>query len=426
MSSEDWYRKRNYLHFDRPISEKSAARIVKNPKTVATHSFYPFINYSIHSSKIYKDHDDRIAVKDKVRPISYAAHVDSHIYSYYCHLLTPLYEEQLKKHGLHDSILAFRKLGKNNVQFAYKAFNDVKFLAERFNGCTAIGFDITGFFDNLDHELLKKSWQQLINKDQLPEDHYAVYKSLTKYSKVDRKSLYRSLNISEHNPKNNRFRICSPQEFRSLVRPNGLIEKNTDKKGIPQGSPISAFLSNIYMLNFDKSMSEAVKAMGAIYYRYCDDMLFIVPTEYESSLAGFVRQKINDLKIDINPSKTEIRRFVIQPNRFYSDKPLQYLGFLYDGEKILIRSAALAKYSERMRRGIRLAKKTKIKRNRIKIFSGQKPTKLYKRKIYERYSHLGGRNFITYAHRAAKFMNSSAIKKQLKPLWGRLQEEIEK
>src|SRR5690606_33553240 len=133
-----------------------------------------------------------------------------------------------------------------------------------------------------------------------------------------------------------------------------------------------------------------------------------------------------DWSSDVCSSDLEIRRFVIQPNRFYSDKPLQYLGFLYDGEKILIRSAALAKYSERMRRGIRLAKKTKIKRNRIKIFSGQKPTKLYKRKIYERYSHLGGRNFITYAHRAAKFMNSSAIKKQLKPLWGRLQEEIEK
>src|SRR5690606_19023212 len=128
---------------------------------------------------------------------------------------------------------------------------------------------------------------------------------------------------------------------------------------IPQGSPISAFLSNIYMFDFDKLMSEVVNEIGAIYYRYCDDMLFIVPTEYESSLAGFVRQKINDLKIDINPNKTEIRRFVIQPHRFHSDKPLQYLGFLYDGEKILIRSAALAKYSERMRRGIRLAKKTK-------------------------------------------------------------------
>jgi len=79
-----------------------------------------------------------------------------------------------------------------------------------------------------------------------------------------------------------------------------------------------------------------------------------------------------------------------------------------------------------MRRGIRLAKKTKIKRNRIKIFLGKLPKKLYKRKIYERYSHLGNRNFIRYGLKAAKIMNSTAIKKQLKPLWSRLQEEINK
>jgi len=426
MSSEDWYRKRNYLHFDRPVSEKTAAKIIKNPQTVAAHSFYPFINYSIHSSKIYKDDNDQIAVKEKNRPISYAAHLDSHIYSYYCHILTPLYEKQLRESDLERSILAFRKLGKSNVDFAFEAFNEIKSLGEKFGGCTAIGFDITGFFDNLDHDLLKQSWQQIINSDSLPDDHYAVFKSLTKYSKVDKQSLYKLLNISEHNPKNNRFRVCTPEEFRTIVRPNALIVKNLDQKGIPQGSPISAFLSNIYMLNFDKLMSEAVKEIGATYYRYCDDMLFIVPIEYESTLAGFVRKELNKLKIDINPNKTEIRQFISLANRFLSDKPLQYLGFLYDGEKILIRSAALAKYSERMRRGIRLAKKTKIKRNRIKISIGQKPTKLYKRKIYERYSHLGGRNFIKYGLKAAKLMNSAAIKKQLKPLWNRLQEEIKK
>lgn len=424
MKVQEWYRKRNYLHFDRPISEKSAEKIVTNPKTVSTHSFYPLINYSISATKIYKDESDRIGKKVKDRPISYAAHVDSHIYSFYCHLLTPFYEDLLHKYGLENNILAFRKLGKNNIDFAFDAFNEIKLLGEKYGSYTAIGLDITGFFDNLDHDLLKQSWQQLINKDVLPDDHFAVFKSLTKFSKVDRSSLYKLLDISEHNPKNNRFRVCSPTDFRNLVRANNLIVKNSDNKGIPQGSPISAFLSNIYMLNFDKTISDVVKEIGGIYYRYCDDMLFVVPTEFSHSLDSLVRQQIIKLKIDINPKKTEIRNFIFDVNRFHSAKPLQYLGFLYDGEKILIRSSALAKYSDRMRRGIRLAKKTKIKRNRIKIFSGQKPTKLYKRKIYERYSHLGRRNFITYGLKAAERMNSTAIKKQLKPLWNRLQEEI--
>ena len=37
--------------------------------------------------------------------------------------------------------------------------------------------------------------------------------------------------------------------------------------------------------------------------------------------------------------------------------------------------------------------------------------KLSKRKLYERYSHLGGKNFITYGHRAANHMRSDAIRK---------------
>lgn len=32
---------------------------------------------------------------------------------------------------------------------------------------------------------------------------------------------------------------------------------------------------------------------------------------------------------------------------------------------------------------------------------------------------------ITYGHRAADLMRSESIKRQLKPLWGRLQDEIE-
>ncbi|AQT61239.1 hypothetical protein [Cellvibrio sp. PSBB023] len=223
MSSEDWYRKRNYLHFDRPISEKSAEKIVTNPKAVSVHSFYPLISYSISVTKIYKDESDRIGKKVKDRPISYAAHIDSHIYSFYCHLLTPLYEDLLHKYGLEDNILAFRKLGKNNIDFAFDAFKEIKSLGEKYSGCTAIGLDITGFFDNLDHELLKHSWQQLINKNVLPDDHFAVFRSLTKFSKVDRSSLYKLLDISEHNPKNDRFRVCSPAEFRNLVRANKLI-----------------------------------------------------------------------------------------------------------------------------------------------------------------------------------------------------------
>ena len=38
-------------------------------------------------------------------------------------------------------------------------------------------------------------------------------------------------------------------------------------------------------------------------------------------------------------------------------KPLQYLGFTFDGRRALIRSGTLARYYRRMRNGVRVAKR---------------------------------------------------------------------
>ena len=65
-----------------------------------------------------------------------------------------------------------------------------------------------------------------------------------------------------------------------VVRP--LIQKpnkfDGKRYGIPQGSPMSAILSNIYMLDFDKYCCELANNFGGIYRRYCDDK-FIHKTE---------------------------------------------------------------------------------------------------------------------------------------------------
>ena len=42
-------------------------------------------------------------------------------------------------------------LGKNNIEFANNAFEEIK----RRKHCVAIALDISGFFDNLDHQRLK-------------------------------------------------------------------------------------------------------------------------------------------------------------------------------------------------------------------------------------------------------------------------------
>jgi hypothetical protein len=416
-----WYRSRGYLHFDCPISFETAKKIVTSPKNIASHSFYPLINYSVDSKKIKQDKKTgNIETKHKQRPIAYSAHVDSHIYAYYSNLLTGYYEDELVKRSISDSVLAFRSLGKSNIEFAHEAFTKIK----EFGSCGVVALDLSKFFDKLDHNILKSQWMSLIGEDTLPADHYTVFKSITKFSQVEKSNLYDLLKISSNNPKNGRVRICEPSEFRKNVRKSGLIKTNRNTYGIPQGSPMSALLSNIYMLDFDERMHCHVNAFGGTYFRYCDDMLFIVPIEMRDKIAGTAREEIKALKVDINTSKTELRTFTLNNGVLKSDRALQYLGFLFDGQNVYLRSASLARYSERMRQGIRLAKATMRKRNKIKMNHGESQKPLFKNKIYRKYSHLGSRNFITYGFRAADIMNSETIKKQLKPLWNKLQSEM--
>jgi hypothetical protein len=269
-------------------------------------------------------------------------------------------------------------------------------------------------------------WLKVISSKTLPADHYAVFKSLTSSSKVDRDSLYKELGISKNNPKKDRSRVCSPLEFREEVRKKGLVNRNTENYGIPQGSPISAMLSNIYMLDFDSVMSDHVKKIDGSYYRYCDDMIILTHPENRDSVIEFAISEIAKMHLSINQDKTEIANFVISAGKQKSDKLLQYLGFTYDGERILLRSGALARYSAKMKAGIKLAKLTRDKHNAVREKNGLPEKKLYRRKIYEQYSHLGKQNFLTYGYRSAKKMDSPNIKKQLKPLWDRLIKEIEK
>lgn len=417
-----WYRHRGYPHFDHPISYQDAKTLVEDPFQVSRHSFYPFIEFTIETFKVKRTAPaGKLKRIQKLRPIAYASHVDCHIYSYYSLQLTKIYEQEISKRNLQDCILAFRSLGKSNVEFAFEAFEVIR----RFGDCEVVALDVTGFFDNLDHALLKNAWAELLGQTQLPADHYAVYKSLTKYSAVNLEQLYALLGVSVNNRDTSPVRLCTAEEFRLKVRGGNLIVGHKLRKGIPQGSPISAFLSNLYMLGYDTVMEAFVESVGGHYFRYCDDILLIVPPGFKAKVEALAVSEIKKLSLDINPTKTDRVDFAVTGRGLVASKPLQYLGFLFDGQRILLRSASLARYSERMRAGVRLAKATMKKRNAAREQRGDAPRPLFKKKLHNKYSHLGRRNFVTYGYDAARKMGSSAIRKQLRVLWKRLQSEIQ-
>lgn len=429
-----WFKMRGYLHFDTPISLKKANELVSCPERVAKHSFYPFISCTLSAPKLKKSDQGKLIREPKKRVISYSSHKDSHIFSYYAYILNDKYEHLLNNSysSINNSVLAFRKLGQNNINFAQQAFNHIK----QAKNCSVIALDISDFFGNLDHKILKQQWCKLLGEDTLPVDHFAVFKAITQYTTISKDILFKEFKISSHTPRsNNRKRICTPEEFRSFRKKHKLSLALPDQnlfipnksRGVPQGSPISALLSNIYMIDFDAFCYNKISELGGLYLRYCDDILCIVPTPRVDEIQSLVNQEIMKLKLEIHPKKTEIITFKYddKKRKVLNDKKLQYLGFILKDESITIRPAAFTKYSKKMKRGVSLAKQTQRKYNIIRSKNALSGKRLFKKKLYSTYSHFGRRNFISYGRRAAEIMESPQIRKQLKPLWKRLQYRIE-
>lgn len=438
------------IHFDTPLDAQAAYSLVSNPDNVAKHWFLPFIGFEQRTRKI-KNHNGLTRRAPKKRPLRYSSNQDGYIYAYYSHLLTEKYEITIKDTPLESSVLAYRSLGKSNIEFAKEIFDWISQIKE----CNVLTIDLSSFFDTLDHGILKEQWQRVNGAPSLSEDHYLVFKSLTNYSFLDIEEALVALGWSdkstrkqenEKTPNPLRKKTSKPyhalNDFRSIRKEkvtgsNGiirhLIQKPTKidgkRYGIPQGSPMSAILSNIYMLDFDKYCCEFANNMGGIYRRYCDDIILVFPQNIQMS---DVYQTVEELlcshggeQLKINPTKVEKIKFSCISGELKAididtnvDKSLQYLGFIYDGQKILIRSSSLSNYYRRLISKIR-ASKNKARRNR---------SKTYRRKIYRMYSHLAHkqRNFITYTYRASEIMNDLSVKKQLSNHWERIHDELEK
>ncbi|MGA1859581.1 antiviral reverse transcriptase Drt2 [Azospirillum sp. 11R-A] len=413
MSDPVWYRKKRYAHFDVPLSADHATAYVSNPERVAKRSFYPFLAFDIKVRR-YKSKKGVAEIKSKKRPIRMASHVDGYIFSYYAWMLSKRYESFIEDTPLQNCVLAYRSGIGSNITFAKDAFSEV----DRRGACVAIAMDLEKFFDSLDHEHLKRQWCQVIGMDRLPPDHYAVFKAMTRYARVDREAAYAALGIKDVPPKP----LCTPSEFRTKIRAGRLIQVNADDFGIPQGSPMSSVLSNIYMIPFDQEMVALAHGLHGYYRRYCDDILWIIEDGDQDTVQRAVEIALTRIgsKIAVNQEKTIISRFDFK-GLSAGEKPLQYLGFTYDGYKRLIRSQTLSKFWRKVVYGVRAAKGRANKSAKAGA-SGD----VFKRKLYRRFTHLGRNNFISYAKRSFKTMEDEAIRSQVKDHWQRIQEELGK
>ena len=455
------YLKKGYLHFDSrywlPTLKDDFQKFISNSSNLESRAFYPFLKIVHKTPRFRFDPMTKKRVVDfKPRPICYASHFDALIYSFCSHYLTKIYEDFIHKYEIDEVVLAYRTdLNKCNIDFSKEIFDYV----EANGACTAIALDVKGFFDNLDHQILKAKWIKVLDQGltELPTEQFKVFKSLTTFSYVNKNTILSDLNLKLANlstqPKSILELVPGTRDFEKFryLRSRNIIATNIKPFGIPQGSPMSAVLSNIYMVDFDRDMIAVAKDFGCLYRRYCDDILFVCPTENASRIKLEAYNKIADYKLSIQKkkeeeilfqenSKGEFRAFdakklslatnpinELNEQKYY--KPLQYLGFEYNGKNILIRSSSTSRYFRKM--------KARVDKT-IKMAYSQygKGGRIMKRKLLHRYTHLGKRNFISYALNSSKLsyrvssgvmktgLGSQAIRRQVSSHYSKLMKDL--
>lgn len=425
IDSLPWLKSKGYLHLTRNIDVSrqrvKICSLMENKNFIAKYAFYPLIHTIIKERKYKKgDLDKQVIINDKLRshkfkniktgkttqtvknrPLHYATHFDAIIYAYYAFLLQKQYENKISKApGLSDCITAYRKLkidpklddnvkgnGKSTIHFAKEIFSEISRRAIS-EDISVLAFDIKSFFSSLNHQKLKRVWEDTMDFSSGIEshpDHANVFKATTKFNYV----LLDDLRVSKAKGKKDGFdekkldNIRKTKGFRSFFESNAefrnalktrqlKVYANPFKKkgsilmGIPQGLPISAILANMYLFDFDKAiLKELVEDNNCYYRRYSDDIIIICNSSKVSLVQEIVEKQMGFAEVELSKDKTEVFDFRFEIYNKRNDKrltsfkherrndtkkhaPLVYLGFEYRGYNTLIKSANISKFYRRM------------------------------------------------------------------------------
>ncbi|WP_024773032.1 reverse transcriptase domain-containing protein [Aquimarina macrocephali] len=484
-----WIKLKKYPHIGFPLEYKDISKLesyITDDTKIAKHSFLPFLHRTIFQRKFRANTDGllnkskkrkRVKLKPKAREIFFASHFDAQIYSYYSYLLSKKYNLLIETKSFDKAVVAYRKIeiegkkGKHkcNIDFALETFHFIK--ANQDKQLTVIVADVTKFFDRLDHKILKQKWAEVWNgSTTLPKDHFRVYKSLINMRYVNEDLLFRNYKDRiwvktkmENDPKtskkrqkpikhkrflkdNNAIAYCDKTEF--LKNSLNLITKSRRTKGIPQGTALSATLANIYMLDFDQEVQDFIESesVKGFYQRYSDDLIIVVPREKQAEAIGRLRSLVvGKANLEIHPAKTKMYHFQQEGGKFKGyeideetderkSKTLEYLGFEYDGQRALIKTAGYSKFNRSMKRAFKRA-------SSLAINADTTDDKIHKSSLFKRFTYKGSKrrmvfngetktyrydwgNYLSYIEKANVSFNEfngggNNIKKQSRKSWSR-------
>jgi len=337
--------------------------------------------------------------------------------AYYGHQLNERLNEHYAATGISDCVIAYRALGRGNYDFSA----EVLAFARANAPVTILAFDATGFFDNLDHALLKRRLKTILRVPSLPEDWYKVYRSITDFHYVDRAELKAHTTFAARLAKHSRYRIASVEEIKKAgiaIHRNPAVTGGF-RRGIPQGTPISAAASNLYMIEFDAAAYAYCDRISALYRRYSDDILMACKPDDATAAEEEILHLISAEQLEIACHKTERTEFGLETALPARSRAAQYLGFTLYEDGPAIRESSLSRQWRKMYRAMRRTRKVAEK----KIDAGL-ADKAFTKRLYRRFSHLKVkdedgirtiRNFSSYGRRsAAAFGPGEKITNQVK------------
>lgn len=208
----------------------------------------------------------------------------------------------------------------DDVSFAYQKGKGVRDALLQLksiynNGDVILKIDICKFFDN-------------INKDK-------VIKLLQDYN-LDKSIGSLIINSLSPSLRNNEY----ANEARIQI-----------KNGIPQGNAISAILSNLILLEFDKK----TKNMQYLMVRYADDMVFVCKTKEDATdILNWAQNYLNkELGLTIHPLEVgrNGKTIILQDLKKFR---LTFLGVEFDGERLIPTKECQYKLIDKIRKILKL------------------------------------------------------------------------
>lgn len=367
MDQERFYKKVNkrYLHIDFPLSKKESYNYFNSleiEENICQHRFLPFIHFNI----VFKKHPNKTHKYNvKNRNIELSSHHDAGIYAYMADKLNDYYDRYVQNQGTSEVAVAYRTgKGISNITVAKEVFDYIDCTGD----CWVMKGDFNSFFDNLNHCILNKNVMKVLNlrsEDLKIRTWKRILKNIERYSWIDQEKLIERMleNGIEINKRKYSY-FYSQKEYGDFIKENlDLLNKNK-KKGIPQGTGISAVLANVYMTNFDSEVSQLVNKLKGIYRRYSDDFIIVIPKNKLSELKfkeltyDIIELSSNEVKLTIEKNKTKVFRVhhgIVTDIKNKKETALDYLGFVLQNNTISIRPKSIYKFNYRGKRSVKAA-----------------------------------------------------------------------